>query len=288
MTKENNNLTKILIIIIIGLILIIGGICFFNKDKLFGKSTTKTEEKKYTEETKLSKEEIQNLYDSIPILNSDIEYKNAYQSNKVTKDGIDNRLLLSIAFKKTENEIKDTDKIGWCPEENNEYKDCEEIAWYSFPSKLLQDKIKKLYDTSVQDESFETYGGVGCKYFNNRYYYSYGGGSLYRVYNIRKYEDDSYNEDYLYITDKYLYIKEGILESNNPDLFEREVYDSSDKTNLIEKVNTELVDTSTEEQSKEYEEKLLNKYEDKAKKYKHTFKKNQNDTYYWISSEPIE
>ena len=230
----NKKTIKRLIIIIIILILIIGGISFIYKNKIFEKNN-KVTEKKYTEnEDKLTKEKIKKMYNQIPILdNTSIEYDNAYQSKRVTKDIIDNRLLLAIAFRNVEKDINDKDKIGWCPDDSNEYKGCTNTDWYSFPSKILQNKIKELYDTNVQDESFEISGGVGCKYFNSRYYYSYGGGSLSNIYNIRQYDNISYNQDFIYITDLYLYIEEGILTANEKDTTastrQLAIYDTSDK-----------------------------------------------------------
>ncbi len=86
------------------------------------------------------------------------------------------------------------------------------------------------------------------------------------------------NDIYLY--DKYIFAAQ-LPEVDNFGVYKTPTYyyTSSSKTNLIEKVEQ---DESLEENT------ILLKYSEKAQQYKHTFKKDTNGNYYWVSTEPIE
>lgn len=66
--------------------------------------------------------------------------------------------------------------------------------------------------------------------------------------------------------------------ADEPDSYTLKIYDSSDSQNPIAE---ETIDADN--YNSNY---VSNKYSPKAKKYKHTFKKNDAGEYYWYSSEP--
>lgn len=86
--------------------------------------------------------------------------------------------------------------------------------------------------------------------------------------------------DTVYLYDKYIFAAQ-VPEVDNSGMsnITTYYYTSSNKNNLIEKV---------EENVSLEENVILSKYNEKAQQYKHTFKKDTNGNYYWISTEPIE
>jgi len=87
------------------------------------------------------------------------------------------------------------------------------------------------------------------------------------------------DDDIIYLYDKYIFAAQ-VPEVDNLGVYKTPTYyyTSSSKTNLIEKVEE---DVSLEENA------ILSKYSKKAQQYKHTFKKDTNGNYYWVSTEPI-
>lgn len=60
-----------------------------------------------------------------------------------------------------------------------------------------------------------------------------------------------------------------------------EMYDSSERKKIVAE---EYIEDANEIDDKN--EYISEKYSSKSKKYKHTFKKNDDGEYYWYSSEP--
>lgn len=56
------------------------------------------------------------------------------------------------------------------------------------------------------------------------------------------------------------------------------LYTNSDMTTKLTEDNVDWFESN---------DNILSKYENRMKRYKHTFKKNTNGTYYWYSTEPI-
>ena len=87
---------------------------------------------------------------------------------------------------------------------------------------------------------------------------------------IEKVEKD---QESIYIYDKFIYVDYTNFDTTSGDS-KIHIYTSADKT---EELGTETSLTTTKE--------LFEKYENKLKTYKHTFKKAENGSYYWLSSE---
>ena len=90
----------------------------------------------------------------------------------------------------------------------------------------------------------------------------------------------SQDGDTIYLYDKYIFAAQ-VPEVDNSGVYKTPTYyyTSSSKTNLIEKVEE---DVSLDENI------ILSKYGEKTQQYKHTFKKDANGNYYWVSTEPIK
>lgn len=135
---------------------------------------------------------------------------------------------------------------------------------------------------NINDIEWESYdNGVGTTYEyvdGNYYMIGYEGGGLgSTTIGYSRLEKAEQNEDYIYLYDKFLW-----QESLDYLVYDGtvKIYDSSDETNLIGEENEFL--------PKEDLNKRMDKYYDKLNTYKHTFKKDSNGNYYWISTEPEE
>lgn len=207
-------------------------------------------------------DKISKLYKYIPDLNSNYVRLTAYQNKKITLADLDNAYLLAYAASNLD--LDDTDKK---PFDGMEL----DPDWYSYDASLLQNKVQEMYGKTLENESYEIGFGKECEYVNNNYQCSLGGGSTESMESIKyisKFYEESGN---LYIEDKYMII---IYRDNVNTL-----YEDSTKTKLI---------ASLDENNTEESESLAKKYDSKMKKYIHTFKKNENGSYYWYSTEPIE
>lgn len=144
----------------------------------------------------------------------------------------------------------------------------------------INDKAYKIFNQS--NSNWNNYKGCSgaLEYKNNNYYLTEfdGGGkgtSEVGYAEIQKAEKD---ENYLYIYDKYIYV-----DSTNMDIGEKDkkvhIYTTADKMNDI--------GTETEEiwGSDSTIEQLYQKYENQLKTFRHTFKKAEDGSYYWLSSE---
>lgn len=212
-------------------------------------------------------EQIAKLYKYIPAQDLNLIEKNAYQNQKITADNISSEYLLKNAFKNLE--IKDSDKKA--------YGD-----WYKFDAKLLQAKVKEMYGKNIENREFNIDAGEGCGYENGEYLYSVGGGSSEESRNIRKIQKAYKEGENICIEDKYLYLE---IKDSEEDT-EAKLYSSSDATKLVANLNnTQELYSMNKEQSNE---NIINQYGSQMSTYKHTFKKANDGSYYWYSTEPVK
>lgn len=125
---------------------------------------------------------------------------------------------------------------------------------------------------------------TGCagalEYQNDNYYLSEfdGGGKGTSEVGYAKMQKAEKEEEYIYIYDKYIYI-----DSTNYDIGYNDskvhIYTTSDKTNDIGTENERIWSSDTAIDN------IYQKYENQLKTFKHTFKKSENGSYYWLSSE---
>ena len=196
------------------------------------------------------------------------------------------------------NSIKDEDYIEKVDIENinlnlyqNEYK----VYNVNYEQTKTADKysnvnenIKRIFgrNAKIQKENYGLLSGI-VEYYDDSYYiYMIEGGGLgntkYAYSEIQKVEQ---NEEEIYIYDKYIYLDfTNALVAYDDELVH--VYTSADKTKEIGK---EKDNFKFNQETREYDLKdVFEKYEDKLNTYKHTFKKAEDGTYYWVSSEIYE
>lgn len=214
---------------------------------------------------------VKKLYEYIPANDTNVILPNAYQDKKITKDSLGTKYLLEYAFGKLD--LKDTDKTPLL----DDGKPLD--GWYSFDADLLQEKVKELFGTTLENMDFDCGAGAGCTYSNGRYSFTSGGGSGEGIDNLRTIKKAYKDDNYLYIEDNYLALI-STLESIK-------IYKTSIAQNPIGEITDNRSQIQTLEEYTAKLEKLKSEYSDQMTSYKHTFKKNTDGSYYWYSTEPI-
>lgn len=219
-----------------------------------------------------------------------------YQANKVTEDNLDNQIKLLTAFENLDEseaeKVKTTDYIGVVDEDGNSYK-------YLYKKETIEQKVKEIFgaDATVIHENCSPFDGYNRIYENGIYTcYAYAGGGDVPWSESRsqlvKAETDGNN---IYLYDNYFHIVNTMDEENNYGTYD--IYATSDRKILIEeKIDLEKngiyegwdEDESFEEFKGTYMKNLSNIIGHKEKTYKHTFTKDANGNYYWVSTEIVD
>ncbi len=256
----------------------------------------------FAKELNVNSDEVKNLYQKIPDeFFGAYSYKDstAYISNQIsTPENTTTGVLL-----KAINNLKANNNLG-----TKEYASCDEIkengAWnvlepqkecvdnQDYPEfksgfkkttvnkSLLSAEIKKIIgnenEKNFQYKSFANWYIV-CSYKDNEYYcYNIEGGDT-GYYSIKKLINVTSNDDEIILYDKYLYIE--LDNDDGSQISIPFIYTSFDKKNLItklkdDKLNFENIDS--------YENQFGEGF---VPTYKHTFKKDSDENYYWISTQ---
>lgn len=234
--------------------------------------TTNLNNSKVTE-LNINSEQIAKLYSYIPAFDNDIIEKNAYQTTKTTGNNLSNEYLLKNAFKNLE--LKESNKKPY----DSNMKD--NIDWYRFDAKLLQAKVKEMYGKNITNQEFRISSSEQCGYEDGEYLYSVGGGSSEDIRNIRKIEKAYEDEENIYIEDKYLCLK--IVDDG--DSCSARLFATSDSSNSL--YNLENTDELYSIDNTKLANDIINKYGSNMTSYKHTFKKSNDGSYYWESTENV-
>ena len=250
-------------------------------------SKVQAEEIKQYEEIDVNSEIVTNAYSYVPTLYDNKLMPTAYQDKKVEINDLSNQIKLinvfnNIEFKKDEVESVTDPGTGesityWEKDENGN-----EIltGWYSFDAEVMHKYAKEFYGEEIDlvDEYFSISWWQGCSYNNGEYLYSEGGAGP-RLEPITYITKAYIEDDVLYIYDKYLLISQPDIEKDEYDIYKDTVSEVMDKIGSDVNIHINDIDSI-----KEY---VLEEYEDKMSEYKHTFKKNANGEYYWVSTEPV-
>ncbi len=269
----------IILILIIALVLMY---MHYNKDtKNEVLTNTNTNQKETTNEVEpeeSNKKElstnssiVKEIYDYIPAIDEDlydenpITLPNAYQTKKVTYDDLNSKLLLANAFFKSNKDMSS------------------DIYMNDIESEKVTDFALKYYNEEIEPVSF-TMGSISLIYENGMYGFANGGYTGVYASHIRNIEEAYEENDELYIIDTYLMniSKFGDIQVDDKSVT-FEIYDSSERKKTV--AEEDIEDADKIEDKNEY---ISEKYSEKSKKYKHTFKKNDDGEYYWYSSEPLD
>lgn len=232
----------------------------------------------------INSNEVTQLYKYIMKVNSSQE-ELVYRNTKVTEKDLNNQLKLATIFENiTRNDASNiknvTDSYGYTTEH----------IYYS--KNTIETIAKKIFgnNTSIKHETYEGLLAQAKEYKNGEYdcYEFQGGGGYPWLLSCSELISAEQNGDEIYIYDKYVHIYENDLSSDTCT-----IYDSSDKSNIIAKnIDSNTFLKNAESNSGEYSSKVIidninNITNNKVKTFKHTFKKNNNGSYYWYSTEPI-
>lgn len=215
---------------------------------------------------------VQKLYSYIPAIDYKIQ-KNVYQDKKITLKEMKNDFLLMCAFRKLSLKNEDKKQIS------DEYG--LETGWYSFDANILQNKVKELYgeNANIPNQSFDDGAGLACNYHDGLYDVTTGGGSNEGLIPVSKLvEAYSQNNEIYIITKNATFVY--TAESEKGSLYTDSTLTSKIKDYKDEKYIIMDGNKIAEDIIKNDEEKMVN--------YKHTFKKDTNGNYYWVSTEPIK
>lgn len=230
---------------------------------------------------------VRDLYSTIEVYNFGVEEVNFHRSNKITIDDLSNNFKLLVIFnqcfmKGFNTHI--TESQGWG---DISEKDAKKVETEIFGK-----------DANVKYESLLGYS-LEFNYKNKKFESEINqktGGMNPNVNDYMEIVAASKDEDNIYIYDKFVRVTGLSVEPEEPKVG---VYATSDKEIIIDENLTqeELNDIVSKydqldsggETPENYELLgLKDKYESQILTYKHTFKKSEDGTYYWVSSEPIK
>lgn len=275
-----------LLAVIVVLILVIGGGAYYflvldNGEEI---SENKTEQVLDKNESKLeanldiNDELVKKLYSFIPTVSFYDLLPTAYQTTKVTFNDLPNQVKLINVF----NHIDfNNEKVEFIYGEKDKI---QPETWFKFSEEIMNEKTKEFYGDNavIKNEHFDINWGRSCRYENGIYVHSSGGGGsiLEPISYMTKVEKDSNN---IYIYDKFIVVKDA--EKNN--VYGESLYildTTNDASNIIDEYKNDDVWALKLD---EFNQFFIEKYKNKMKEYKHTFKKNENGEYYWYSTEPV-
>lgn len=235
---------------------------------------------------------VENLYKYILKFNYYDEIL-VYQADKVTEENLENQIKLLTAFENLDEseaeKVKTTDYTGVVDEDGNSYK-------YLYKKETIEQKVKEIFgaDATVIHENCSPHDGYNRIYENGIYTcYDYAGGGdvpwSESKSQLVKAETDGNN---IYLYDNYFHMVNTMDEENNYGTYD--IFATSDRKILLEKgVNLEKSglyegwdeDETFEEFKGTYIKNLSNIIGNKEKTFKHTFTKDVNGNYYWVSTE---
>ena len=218
-----------------------------------------------------------------------------FQDKKITIDTIDKELFTIIGF----TNVSEKDQIS-CTEEENINRTCTFKVAKETLKKAVQnifgsvsldlDKTLEIKDRYLCNSDGEYYSCLNKSIINedvNNYteYFLQNGYYL----NIHKVTDvEKSDKDKIYVYEKFINVR---LENNktfNYEILDTYKFGLYKDTNSNNKITNDVLsgkDYYDESNSTSFNEKILQKYEEKAPVYKHTFAKGADNLYYWESTE---
>lgn len=246
-------------------------------------------------EINVDSKKVQNLYSYIEKLNY-YEEELVYKTNKVELKDVSNQLKLLTVFSNLTEDDATEEYLHY----SEIYPDGNQHLIYS--KEVVENKAKEIYGPNVKinHENASPYDSYTREYVNGSYdCYSYeGGGDVpwSRSFSAILMAEES--SDKLYIYDRYVHLvvaddmKDGIYYYGCFD-----IYTATDrKEQLAKKLNLEdsgyydnVSEGLTENQRNNILIDKIDSYVDGGiKTFKHTFEKDKNGNYYWVSTEPVE
>lgn len=286
MEKKN---TGLIVLVVILSILVIGLGGFIVYDKLLSEkdlqiNDTQPNKDKNKNELKLSSEELEKYLSYVPIKEELDDYEDlydytndAYSGNLETVTNLSEELLMAKAFTLSQKSTtKEKLEFPWCGDlitcEADEYVTIDEF----------NNTIKEIYNIKYLERTDFTISGGGVNKVAN-YYVSYYGRGAFDLIKINKIVDYEIKNDDLIIYEQAGFINFDdnpnsfdLLKSTNSNSIIKTFDESKYNTNLGYDEIINFVKLYMESNSKDFNI------------FKHTFKLNENNTYYWYSTEISE
>ena len=285
-----------LIISIIGIIFIIIALClyFFVDKKSDTNKESNTEKQEKREEVSLDGL-AEFLMFNVPTINSlrldDSKY--VYQDKKVTIDDFNSSEIYAIAIS-----LIDYDNVEICGVDE----DCD----YKVKLNIVQDKIKELFGDIKIEVPNETKENLQkkctlnddiyvCEIIGEKQHH-YNSYTLYfqaykdylDIKTLLKAEKDS---KYLYVYEQYANVRldsSSSFDKDNLDTYNYYIYNSSNSDTKITEDRIIGKDYYEDPLEKVFETKITEKYGDLFGLYMHKFKIEKDNTYKWVSTEPVQ
>lgn len=280
--KETKKINKgIIIVIVLLIIVILSLIGYIIYEKIENDKTKQNLNNITTSITitnksnKLSDKELEEYLSYVPISNF---YENdAYSGKKIDANKIEKNILYENVINKCENikNINESISTKYCNEE-----ECKHANHYNVSE--FYDKLKTMYNINgktLDITDFDT-TNYGVSKTNN-YLIAVQNSSDTRFTKVNKIKNYKITENELIIYEQAgLIIEEGgfigiykyhIINDENPFVKKYQLSNDEDESKLLDYYNS----------AKEYIEENINDFNT----YKHTFKLNENNNYYWYSTE---
>ena len=220
-----------------------------------------------TEELDINSKLVQKLYNYI-LKDNDCVETIAYQSQKTTRENLENQVKIMTIFENIEDSEADSTK-----KETLDYGAV--LIHYYFKKETIENKAKEIFgnDIVIIHESISNLKSMYDVAYNNGTYEKtdilQGGGGFLWEDSTEKLIKAEKNGDEIYLYDKYIHV---VRDENNYNI--NNVYNASDRKVLLASnlpISSINIDT------------IKN-----ANTFKHTFRKNSDGSYYWYSTEPVE
>lgn len=287
--KIKIGLSTIFLIIAIILIIIMGVLLYIQKiesDKQIAELHNKNQEL-HIETIDINEEQIQELYSIVKMHNFGTEEENFYRKSKVTIDDLNNRFKMLAVFNQCFLRHLDVDNHlirGWGDISVEDFN----FVLHDIFGPTATIEHQNLLNASMEffyNENENTY----VSEINSK-----TNGLLPNVNNYSKLIFAEKINDTIYLYDKFIQItglsaypeceEIGVYATSNTEIIIDSNLTQEELSSIVNKYD--MLDSGPTINNYEFEG-LYEKYKEKILTYKHTFKKDIDGNYYWISSEPI-
>ena len=286
--NEKQKKIQVIITIIVGILVLYAGIRTLVLVFLIPNQKDLTANGRFTP---LTSEQQLALAEKVPYITNTMTYHGAYSSELVNKDNIEKVVLYNMALTSVKQQSNSAEL------DTPEYKAFEEqyckegmARCYSFLSPVLKLMLTNLYgEGEYQIESFQIGANPKnkCTLTGNNFFCAES--SIENPLVIEKVSETILAKevgDNIYVYERAIFLN-GLSATLNDGVYNFNsgiIYKNNSSSSPTLGSNEELTASSLEE----IYSNLLTKYESTAQIYKSTFKRADNGTYYWVSTEPVE
>lgn len=282
-----NSLLTIFLIITIILIIIMGALLYIQKietDRKIAELHNKNQEL-HIETIDINDEQIQELYSIVKMHNFGIEEENFYRKSKVTIDDLNNRFKMLAIFNQ-------------CFLRNLNVDNHFIHGWGDISVEDFNFVLHDIFGPTATIEHQNLLNASMEFFYNENTYVSEINSKTNGLHpNVNNYSKLIFAEkfnDTIYLYDKFVHItglsiypeceEIGVYATSNTEIIIDNKLTREELSSMVNKYD--MADSGPTINNYEFEG-LYENYKEKILTYKHTFKKDIDENYYWVSSEPI-